>query len=207
MSWGSNNLPWQLQLPRQPSLMHASSLVFLKEAFFQSAFRAHECIQEGLLSTGLVIYFVGLFRAVLDSQQSWAEGREFFHIPLAQTHARSPHQHPPAERCTCYSWWTYMTRHHHVESMVDVRVRSWCWTFCGLGPVYNDLCPHYSGYRVVSLSKNSLVGYFQVQWKFTNVLYTAKEEPVQSFSFFSSLRSQKFLTCGRQAFINSAFVS
>lgn len=147
------------------------------------------------------------FRAVLDSQQSWAEGWEFFHIPLAQTHARSPHQHPPAERCTCYSWWTYMTRHHHVESMVDVRVRSWCWTFCGLGPVYNDLCPHYSGYRVVSLSKNSLVGYFQVQWKFTNVLYTAKEEPVQSFSFFSSLRSQKFLTCGRQAFINSAFVS
>ena len=34
-----------------------------------------------------------------------------------------------------------LTGHRHWKSMVSIRVPSWCWTFCRLGQVYDDIYP------------------------------------------------------------------
>ena len=82
-----------------------------------------------------------VFRGILCSQQSWGEGTEMSHIPLASTYAQLPplhYQQSPPELYICYNWGTW-----HVtitqSLLVYFMVHSWCSMSMGLDEYLIDI--------------------------------------------------------------------
>ena len=79
------------------------------------------------------------FRALFCLQQNWAQNTESSHIhSLLTKHSLSNYQHPPPEWGVCYNWRAYMDI---PESIVYLKVCSWCCKFFGFGQLCNDMCP------------------------------------------------------------------
>ena len=70
------------------------------------------------------------------------EATEIFHIPPARIHAQ-----PPPLSASSPQWYTVttaepaLTQRYHPESVVYIKVRSWCCAVCGFRQMCNDVYP------------------------------------------------------------------
>lgn len=59
-----------------------------------------------------------------------------YHLP-SLINSFCHHHPPPSEWHICYSWWTYIDTFFHPNSIVDIRVHSWCCILCGFGQMHD----------------------------------------------------------------------
>lgn len=110
--------------------------------FFLQLYRYQFCIIFFLCGELLfknTLLFQSWFTFVAKLQERY---RDLPYIPLPHTCIAPPITHTFHQSGTLVvTDELTLTHHEHSKFKVNIIVHSWCWTFCGFGQMYNDMCP------------------------------------------------------------------